>query len=428
MSGSPDRRERSREPSSTRAAAGLLRACCVCLGSLAAAQVEQASFAGGNDAISLGWSVSLSGSYAAVGSPGTHDNNAGYVHVYRNTGSTWSQVQVLLGSTATKESWFGASVALDGDVMAAGDWGDSGLAGAPGFSRGAAYVFRRPDSLSPFVEEARLQPADLAEHDRLGTALDLSGEVLVVSAPGADDAGPQSGAAYVFRHAGGTWTQEARLIAPQGVAWDRFGFDVAVSGGTIAIGAEGDDQEAPDAGAVHVFVLDGGAWTLQATLVSAAAGRDDRFGTALDLQGDQLAVSVPRRDVAGRTNAGVVEVWRRSGSVWSLDGVLSATSPVDMDNLGLGVALDGDRVLAGIPNADAQGGQAGAAILFQRSGGVWTAGPPFAGSLVDVADQFGVGVALDGPLAVVGAPQALVLEPLSYGRVHLFGGMPGAGP
>jgi hypothetical protein len=391
------------------------------------AQVQDAAFLGLNSNSNHGWSVALSGDTAAVGAPGAHTNSEGYVYVYRKLASVWTETQLLAGSTSDKTDWFGYAVASDGDVIAVGDWGESdGVSGQPGFHRGAAYVFRRSFAASLFVEEERVQPADLLEHDRFGSAIAIDADVLVVSARGADDAGTESGAAYVFRYDGAAWSQEARLVAPAGAAHDRYGYALSVSGDTLAVGAESADIAATDAGAVFVYQFDGATWALQATLTSEAAVRDDRFGTALDCQGDTLAVGVPRRDVLGKVNAGVVEVFRRNSGLWTLEDTLAIETPAVLDNLGTSVALNDDRLLVGIPNHDGAGPQSGGAALFLREFGVWLPAIEIFAAPLDNSDQLGRSVAIDGDLAVLGAPK--VLQNLKRGRVHLYSGVPGAGP
>lgn len=414
---------------------GLLRAalCCAAvlrlLTTALSAQVQEFSAPGTNGNSHHGWSVSLSGETAVVGAPGRHDNSQGYAHVYRRVAGVWSETQILTGSTTGPTDWFGISVAIDGDLIAVGDWGESdGPSGTPGFHRGAAFVFRRGAPAAPFTEIARLQPADLAEHDRFGSAVALHGDVLAVSATGAADAGARSGAVYVFRRAAGAWTQEARLIAPVGAAEDRFGCAIALSGATLAVGAEGSDLAAPDAGAVFVYTFSGATWSLQATLSSTAAALDDRFGTALDVQGEVLAVGVPRRDVAGISNAGAVEVFRRTGASWNPEATLVSDAPVVLDNLGLSVACDGERVLAGLPEDDEAGAHAGAVLLFVQQAGLWSAPSKYVPADIDLSDRFGTSVALHGSLALVGAPKAYTTSPLRLGRVYMLGSVPEATP
>ena len=46
-----------------------------------------------------------------------------------------------------------------------------------------------------------------------------------------------SGSAYVFTLTGTTWTEQAKLTASDGAAFDQFGYSVAIVGDTIVVGA-----------------------------------------------------------------------------------------------------------------------------------------------------------------------------------------------
>jgi hypothetical protein len=55
-----------------------------------------------------------------------------------------------------------------------------------------------------------------------------------------------AGLVYVFALSGGVgsaWTQTQKLLANDGAAGDYFGNSVSLSGGLLAVGAYGDDNE-----------------------------------------------------------------------------------------------------------------------------------------------------------------------------------------
>ena len=58
----------------------------------------------------------------------------------------------------------------------------------------------------------------------------------------------QAGAAYVYVLSGGTWTQQAVLLANDGAVADKFGYSVAVGENTIVVGAYNDDSPLSNAG------------------------------------------------------------------------------------------------------------------------------------------------------------------------------------
>ncbi len=93
------------------------------------------------------------------------------------------------------------------------------LAGLPLDARKAiSNALKREGMLAPETrtEDAILLATDFEESDRLGSSVAISGNVVVVGAPGADTA---QGAAYVFVKPAGGWAdgvESAKLIASDG--------------------------------------------------------------------------------------------------------------------------------------------------------------------------------------------------------------------
>ena len=103
-------------------------------------------------------------------------------------------------------------------------------------------------------EAIKLTASDAAARDRFGHSVSISGDTAVIGADGDDDAGTQSGSAYVFRYDGIGWVQQAKLTASDGAARDYFGTAVSISGDTAVIGAERDDDAGTHSGSAYVFV------------------------------------------------------------------------------------------------------------------------------------------------------------------------------
>ncbi len=229
----------------------------------------QASNADADDR--FGASVAISGDYAVVGAPGESGNRAGgqsnnsapgagAAYVFLRTGSSWAQQAYLKASDALNYSTFGDAVAIDGDYLAVGApgaWIDLG-GGASISGHGAAYVFQR--TASSWIQQARLQPGQHVAR-RAGSAVVLSGEYLVVGAPGGGTFAT-AGAAQLYRRSGSTWTEALTLRPSNPDTGDDFGTSVALSGETVIVGAVGEsssatggpsDNSANDAGAAYVF-------------------------------------------------------------------------------------------------------------------------------------------------------------------------------
>ena len=114
-------------------------------------------------------------------------------------------------------------------------------------------------------QEAYVKASNAGGSDGFGYSVSLSGDTLAVGAyweysnatgingNEADNSAPFSGAVYVFTRAGTTWTQQAYIKASNTDWWDRFGSSVSLSGGTLAVGAPGEDSNATDSGAVYLL-------------------------------------------------------------------------------------------------------------------------------------------------------------------------------
>ena len=139
--------------------------------------------------------------------------------------------------------------------------GDTAVVGAfldnsPLPDAGSAYIFVRTGGV--WTQQAKLTASDAAAGDRFGTSVAVSGDTAVVGAYFDDDAGSSSGSAYAFVRTGGVWMQQAKLTASDAAANDQFGYSVALSGDTAVVGAYQDDDAGSNSGSAYVFVRTGG--------------------------------------------------------------------------------------------------------------------------------------------------------------------------
>jgi len=330
---------------------------------------EQATFQGVNTGATdrFGATVALSGdgNTLAVGAP-LEDNgastlpegsfllNAGAAYVFTRSGGSWSQQGYIKPSSPAEEEAFGTSVALseNGDILAVGAMGNDG-----GSSQaGAAYLFTRGGST--WTERDTVVSTTPENNDLLGyrVALSADGRTLAVGAvqDGASQRPTGAGAVHVFTdgNADDDWDFLQEVHAPSPSAGAKFGASVALSdsGDRLAAGAHAEDGR----GEAHVFLLSGGAYGLEASLVASNADSLDRFGAsvALSAAGDLLVVGAPREDSSARgidgnegndsaTDAGAAYLFSRSGT-WSQMNYVKASNTDANDFFGESAALSDD--------------------------------------------------------------------------------------
>jgi uncharacterized membrane protein len=114
--------------------------------------------------------------------------------------------------------------------------------------------------------EVKINASDGAAGDCFGGGVAISGDYAVVGARYDDDAGSRSGSAYIFKRDGTAWTEQAKITASDGAAGDYFGGSVAISGDYAIAGARKDDDAGMDSGSAYIFKRDGIAWIEQAKI------------------------------------------------------------------------------------------------------------------------------------------------------------------
>ena len=358
----------------------------------------------------FGTSVALEGETALVGAP-SHKvgsvTSAGAVYVFSRAGGAWTQQAVLTAAGAADYDFFGKTVAVSGDTALVSATGRA-LEGRE--NAGVVYVFAR--SAGVWSQQAELALPAPATDDQFGISLDLDGDTaLVGSYWRATGDLPKTGTARVFTRSGGVWTQQAELTAPAPAAGDQFGFEVALLDEVALVGAPFRDIGATeDAGAAYVFTHSGGVWTQQAELTAPAPAKSDELGLSVALSAERALVGAPLRDSGGNENAGAAYVFTRTGTDWTRQAELTAPDGAPGDWFGWPVALAGTTALIGAPDR-ATGGMrwAGAAYVFVTAPTVAAFSPASGpvGTLVNIA-----GSGFDDAAAVAfnGVPARFTVE------------------
>ncbi|MFG0316075.1 MAG: FG-GAP repeat protein [Planctomycetota bacterium JB042] len=255
------------------------------------------------------------------------------------------------------------------------------------------------------LEEQKLVAADAAAGDELGDAVAIDGPLAVLGAPNEDSFGSLSGAAYVLEEVGGVWSEVRKLVASDGAAGDGFGNAVAVADEVIAVAARFDDDAGSNSGAVYLFERQAGTFVQTQKLAASDAAANGGFGAAVALSGDTLLVGAVG-DGANGFFAGAAYVFERQGGLFVETAKLLASDGQASDTFGLSAALDGGAALVGSFAGGPAGAKTGAAYVFEKSAGAWTETAKLTASDAAVPNEFfSFALALDGDLAVVGAPR-----------------------
>ncbi len=330
---------------------------------------------------SFGFAVSIGGGVALVGAVADDDagSSSGSAYVFgRNVGGSdnWGFVKKLVAPDGAAFDNFGGAVAVSAGWALIGAFQDDDA----GAISGSAYVFgQNIGGLGNWGFQRKLVAPDGAANDFFARAVTIDEATAVVATSNDADAGANSGSAYIFgRDVGGSrnWGFLKKLVAPDGAAEDQFGIAVSVSGDVVALGASLDDDAGSESGSAYLFGRDVGGvdnWGLVKKLVAPDAAGGDRFGVRTSINGCVVVVGASLDDDAGSSSGSAYAFGQDVGAVnnWGFVRKLVAPDAALGDQFGSGVAVSGDVAVIGAETDDDAGANSGSAHVFD---GLETAG------------------------------------------------------
>ena len=353
-----------------------------------------------------GCSISISGSYAVVGSYG-YSNKIGCAYVLYNNGTTWETVATLTSSDGKLDDNFGYSVSICDDVIVVGAYKES--------YSGTAYVFEKPTTgWVNMTETAKLIPYYKQPYDYFGYSVSISGDNIVVGAYCDDDDGTNSGSAYVFEKPATGWitmNETAKLKASDGAEQDNFGCSVSISGNNIVVGTCFDDDNGINSGSAYVFEKPISGWinmTETAKLTASDAVENDRFGYSVSISGDNIVVGAYCDDDNG-SDSGSAYIFEKPTTGWgniNETAKLTASDGEEYHNFGNSVSISGDNIVVGAHQNNDNGYNSGSAYIFKKTTTGWlnmTETAKLTSSDGAEGDNFGRSVSICGGNIVVGA-------------------------
>ena len=327
----------------------------------------------------FGFETDISGDTMICGAY-AHYSSRGAAYVFTRSGTSWSQQAKLTASDAAANDSFGAHLSIDGDTAAISAYGDASYTGS-------AYIFTR--SGTSWSQQAKITASDGATNDLFGGPIVVKGDTAVVAAY-------YGNAAYVFTRSGTSWSQQQILQSSDIASGDYFGRDVDISGETVIVGAERENAAGTNGGSAYIFTRSGTTWSQQAKLTGSDAAEYYYGGRAVAIDGDTVVVGYP----APTSHNGEAYVFTRSGTTWSQQAKLTASDGATNDQFGGSVAIEGDTIVIGAPNASVD--TRGATYIFTRSGTSWTQTKKLETSDYDSNDRFGEIINISGNTIVGG--------------------------
>ena len=370
----------------------------------------------------FGVSVAISGSTVVVGAFDPNIEATGTAYVFVKTSGGWGNMtQTAVLTSSDGGAGFGTSVAISGDTIIVGAANASNLDVRTPQQQGpgAAYVFVKPPTgWADMTETAKLSASDGADGDAFGYNVSISGDTVAVGALFAHNG---TGAAYVFVKPPSGWssmTQTAELTASDSTSFDSMGA-VAISGDTVLTGAYGHNNFR---GAAYVFVMPRTGWKDMTQTAEFSSPRANQiYGFSVAVQGDTAIVGA----VGAHLGVGAAYLYVKPQGGWKNSAAFTArlSAPISSGVSGLsqGISISGKTIALGAPGTTVGSNQGqGAVLVYVKPDSGWQTTNKFAAELTasDGAanDNLGVSAAVRAGHVVGGATKSG-----PPGEAYLFG-------
>lgn len=273
------------------------------------------------------------------------------------------------------------------------------------------------------LETYKLNSSNYEKNDNFGYAVSISddGTRVAIGAPYTSTKGlfsaKKHGAVYIFHYNGTSWTEEAILVASDKSNDDHLGYSVHLDSTGTRVLAGATEDSTPgilglgainNHGSVYVFSRSGTTWTEEAKLEASSKVANERLGSSVSCNSDCTKL------VTGGRGSSSIYLYTRSGTSWTQRQRIASSG-----GLGTSVSVNrnGDRVIAGAPTSTN-----GQANIYTLSSTTLTLETTLTASDGASGDSYGTSVSMDttGTRVAIGSPKADPSSLADAGKAYVY--------
>jgi hypothetical protein len=267
----------------------------------------------------FGYSVDIFGDTIIVGA--AWHNNTGAAYIYsRQDGGNWTQAAKITASDGAEGNKFGYTVAASEDLVVVGNFKSSG----------AVYIFEKDVGSGDWKETRKLLT------HKNPRSLSISGNDLAVGSMNS-----QSVIVYKRNETDGSWAQTMTLTSPIGSTSDLFGNSVSVDGDVMIVGEHFSKVKK---GVVYVYEKNQTTWELTANLTADDGSNGDYFGSIVAVSNGTIVVGA--LGYASYYTGSAYTFQKHAGNWKQMNKITTDNGQIDSD-LGWNLDIDEDIVAFG---------------------------------------------------------------------------------
>lgn len=294
-------------------------------------------------------SISDAGDYVAV-TAGPLSSAPSPLTVYRRTGSTWTAVSVVTPSSFN----FGVTSKISGD----GNY--VVVSGRSSTGPQCIFMFARSGSSWNLVQTITLVPSS-STYTIGAVSINYDGSYVGVT----NRSG--TGSLFVYYKASTTWALQQQI--PLNGYTGQAGTSLSINNDATSLIFN--NVSAVLTSSATIYNRIGTTWSFDITLQGSST--TDQFGTSVRVAGtgNTYVISSPAYDYPGYTNSGVIQVFEKTNTGYSMIQRLYTSQLYSNQGFtgasGLDIDTSGQWIIGGAPDSAIYGGTRGAAFLYSNA-------------------------------------------------------------
>ena len=302
--------------------------------------------------------------FAAPGYDLEYDTYAGiiYFYVYNKITNKWEEKFSLNAEDSVDVNGFGASFVKNKDRLIVGA-PDTKL--KPNSLCGAVYYFEKNDST--WEQKQRISSFNMEHYEFFGLSLAMNDEYLIISAP--NEGEDNFGAVYTYRYENGEWKYESRLSVNTPYLDQKFGTKIILDGDELFISEPGAVAWWNTySGSVYVYKREENSWKLKQTIHEKELASSSTFGAGIAKHGDSLFVGAPRTvTVDPNVLTGAVFMYIKQGEEWVFEKIFYPEDEAAYSMFGEEITVNEDFIAIGAPGYRIFGVEKGAVYVYPKT-------------------------------------------------------------
>jgi hypothetical protein len=295
--------------------------------------------------------VSLKGDFALVGSPGRDVvyENDGIVYLYENTGNKWQIIQSFTADDPDKDGSFGCRLKLTENFIFISACGENAL-----------YVYMKSDPESDWIKTQKIIPENSNVDINFARSFDVSEDKLLIYS--SDNKLIGTVIAYDLNE--NEWLKNHSFQATNSILNDHFGSHLVIDQDWALIRNRNNGYSP----SVDFYKYNGSEWQFVQRKFPDFDENNNHFGNSFSVYGDRALVGHTYEDILGG-EAGAVYHYKLQNDNWIFVEQIKTGDGQEYDYFGSTIAQNDEFIVVGALGDDTDGREAGAAYIFETTGG-----------------------------------------------------------